>query len=201
MRSLRLTVKETVMPRFYRIIQAGFFIKTHMGESVMELLCGQFELTEQYIDEKVSTLFLDNKPVDNIREAIIREGSTMALSSAMPGLVGAAMRRQGFYAPLRSAIAYDKKERLSPDAEEKYGLLRVKLFNVLMKDLGLPLLKKGVYLRTMDFVDFLATESESFFEGCVEVLCEGDRLDPLSLKEPGWSQGSEWVFLEVNVCK
>ena len=56
---------------------------------------------------------LDGKPVDDIGAALVQDGSTLALSAAMPGLVGATLRRGGAYSSFRSAITYHETgERL-----------------------------------------------------------------------------------------
>jgi len=62
------------------------------------------------VKEKISTIFLDGKAVDSPETALLREGSTLALSSAMPGLAGAILRRDGPYASLRSSITIESLE-------------------------------------------------------------------------------------------
>ena len=63
--------------------------------------------------EKIQSIMLDGKPVDDIGSAMIHDGSVLALSAAMPGLVGATLRRGGAYASFRSAITYHEPEKLA----------------------------------------------------------------------------------------
>ena len=61
----------------------------------------------------------------------------LALSAAMPGLVGATLRRGGTYAAMRAAITRAAERGAAAAREEP--LVRVKLFNLLIDELG-PLL-------------------------------------------------------------
>jgi hypothetical protein len=195
LKTLCLVVNPTLVPRFYGILQAGFWVKGSAGESVGEVLCGQLGLSVEYVNERISTVFLDGKPVDDIDSAIVREGSTLALSSAMPGLVGATMRRKGFYASFRNAITHREEGERSP---EKEGLFRVKLFNLLMAELGPLFLERGIYLKSGEVEEFLANQAEVFFDACKDIVFEGRSLAPSLLRKTGWSAGSQWT--QVRVC-
>ncbi len=77
--------------------------------------------------------------MDNLTTAIIRNGSVLALSSAMPGLAGATLRRGSIYASLRNSINYEEKNELTQKMD---GVITVKLFNVLINELGPVLLQR-----------------------------------------------------------
>ena len=99
------------------------------------------------MDGRISTIFIDSKPVDDLNTAVIEDGATLALSCAMPGLVGAVMRRGGLLSSFRSGISYShtvKKDTLRP------GCIRVKLFNMLIKELGPVFLKAGIEVDVAD---------------------------------------------------
>ncbi len=93
---------------FFQFLQGGFFLGASVGCSIHELLCEQLGLGEEYVLQRITTLFLDGKPVDDIDSAVVRDGATLSLSAAMPGLVGAAMRRGGAFASLRSSITAER---------------------------------------------------------------------------------------------
>ncbi|NJL58424.1 MAG: hypothetical protein HC887_00995 [Desulfobacteraceae bacterium] len=59
------------------------------------LLCDILEIPKDYVLNRISTIFLDGKPVDCLDTAFVRNHSVVSLSAAMPGLVGAVMRRGG----------------------------------------------------------------------------------------------------------
>jgi len=44
-------------------------------------------LDEDYVTQRISTIFLDGKPVDDIDTLLVRDGAVLSLSAAMPGLV------------------------------------------------------------------------------------------------------------------
>ena len=128
--------------------------------------------------------------MDSIDSAIIREGSTLALSSAMPGLVGAGMRRGGYYSVLRNTITYNEPGDCKP---EKEGLLKIKIFNLLLPQLGPIFLERGVYVQTLELTRFLVGQPSGFFESLRKVMLEGELLEISLLTRPGWSGEDEWI--------
>jgi hypothetical protein len=129
-----------------QIAQKGFMVKAELGISIREFLRRQ-GIPDRYVEETITTLFIDGKPVDDIDAAHIKEGSTLSLSAAMPGLVGATMRRAGVYSGLRSAISYHENQELRAVGEGPHeGFIRIKLFNRLLKDLVPVFFEKGVYV-------------------------------------------------------
>ena len=156
-----------VLPWFNELLQRGFYVTNSVGITIQEFLTRQIGLSKEYIGQKLSTILLDGKIVGDIGSAIIKRGSVLALSSAMPGLVGAAMRRGGVYSALRNSITY--QETGNP-CVLKEGTVHMKLFNLLMNDLGPHLLKKGILVRSMDLADFLSKRSEAFWTGCRNIF-------------------------------
>jgi len=191
-----LVMDSAAIPRLYRILQAGFFMRSQVETTVSAFLKDQLGLSDQYIEARINTVFLNSKPVDNIEAAIVKEGSTLALSSAMPGLVGAAMRRKGFYASFRSAITY--RDAATGGTIAKEGVVRLKLFNLVMADLGPSLLTRGVYVRARDFGEFLAGQHCRFYEAIAEATVDGQPIEPASLGKTELLAGVEWT--EVRAC-
>lgn len=122
------------------LFQKGIRIDIETGCTVKSLLMEQWSIPSDYISERISTLFLNGKPVDDIEKTRVRKGAVLALSSAMPGLVGAVMRRGGFYASLRSGITY---HQTTVDAGIQTGTITVKLFNLLIGELGPGFVRRG----------------------------------------------------------
>jgi hypothetical protein len=193
---VRLLLSPAAVHLLHTALQAGFLIRSEIGVSVSSFLKDHLGLSPRYIEERINTVFLNGKPVDDIETAIVEEGATLALSSAMPGLVGATMRRKGFYASLRSAISYDDKAGAST---VKNGIIRLKLFNLLMADLGVPLLKKGIFIRLDDFCNFLARRPRPFHEAVEEATLDGRPINPTSIDGADLRAVAEWV--EVRVCE
>ena len=66
-------------------------------------------LSPEYVDKRIQTLFLNGKAIDNPDTALLKEDSTLALSAAMPGLLGATLRKGSYYARMRNEISYQEQ--------------------------------------------------------------------------------------------
>ena len=168
-------------------------VKVQVGSNIESLLCQQFGLSQEYLEKRIQTIFLDGKPVDDVDSAIVKQGSTLALSAAMPGLVGATLRRGGYYAQMRSQISY-REETGSQAIHE--GMIFLKLFNVLLKELGPSLLKRGISIKGKDLSDFFKRQLDDFWAGCKEAKLDGEKIDLETLKEINWAD--RHVFLQVR---
>jgi hypothetical protein len=113
----------------------------------------------------------------------------------MPGLVGATMRRGGRYALFRGSITY-RETGAACEAEE--GLVRLKLFNLLLDELGGGFLKRGILVASSDLADFLKGQTEDFWKGCRYVSLDGAAVNPKSLMDPERLSGHDRVFLTVS---
>jgi hypothetical protein len=176
--TLRLRISSAEKSRFSGIIQKGFGINTMVGVSIKTFLCDFAALDLRYIQERISTIFLDGMAVDNIEEAIISEGSILALSSAMPGLAGATLRRDGVYASLRESITYREK---AGNGRIKDGLITLKLFNLLIDDIGPVFLQKGIIVKSRELQSFFIEQPESFWRNCSEILLDRRPVDHKNL--------------------
>lgn len=132
--------------QFRFVLQKGFGVSIHPGCSLKKLLTHQFNITGHYIDSRIKTVFLNYKPVDNYETAMIYDGDILALSTAMPGLVGATFRSGGVLSPFRSQVSYRNRENLKNEPQQ--GKLTLKLFNHLADELGQPFLEKGILISS-----------------------------------------------------
>jgi hypothetical protein len=129
---------------FFPLLQKGVTVPATVGCTLKSLLCDQFAIPAEYVTDRITTIFLDNSPVDDLDRTIIQDGSRVTLSAAMPGLVGATMRRGGFYAALRQGISHVMG---SGAAAGESGTVRVKLFNLLLAEIGPLVLARGLMLE------------------------------------------------------
>ena len=190
---LCLTIEEELIPAFYVLLSQGFTVKVRVGCTMRELLQRQLGLSADYIEQRLQTIFLDGKAVDNIDTAVVRNGSTLALSAAMPGLAGATLRRGGAYASMRSQISHGKS-KLSDHIKE--GELVLKLFNLVARELGPMFLAKGVWLKGKSLQGFLQKAPDSFQAGCRAAELNGQPLDIDSLDKLEWDQ--QEIFVTVK---
>ncbi len=162
---------------FSPLLQSGVYLHSrNIGQSVRVFLTGQLQLNDKYIGDRISTIFLDGMPVDDLDAALLKNGSRLALSSAMPGLVGATMRQRGSLASLRSAITY----RADESCEQGEGLICMKLFNLVMREIGKKILRAGVYVRPKAFQELL-TGQHMLFQDCVAIFLNGSAAAPEEL--------------------
>lgn len=137
---------------FFPMLQKGVEVPAIVGCSLKSLLIDQFAIPPNYVTDRITTVFLDNRPVDNLEQAIIQDGSRVTLSAAMPGLVGATMRRGGYYAALRQGISHAAG---NVTASGTCGTIRVKLFNLLLGELGPLVLAHGLFLKQDELEELL----------------------------------------------
>src|SRR5262245_26052282 len=107
---LTIVGDEKLIASFYLLLQQGVTIRRRVGGSVDIFLRQEIGAVQETI-EKIQSIVLDGKPVDDIASALVHDGSVLALSAAMPGLVGATLRRGGAYSSFRSGITYHETEK------------------------------------------------------------------------------------------
>ena len=168
-------------------------VKVQAGYSIKTFLCEQLGLGPEYVEKRIQTLFMDGKPVDDIDSAIVKDGSTLALSAAMPGFVGAVLRKGGYYASMRSTISYREVREFEPSQEATVFL---KPFNILLREIGPTLHKKGLWIQGKDLEDFMKRQSDDFWAGCKRATVDGKEADLKKLSECKWTDRE--VFLQLR---
>ena len=160
---------------FFPIMQRGFFVTAWLPCTAGNLLHEQFGIDSAYIAERITTIFIDGKAIDDPDEALVSDHSTIALSAAMPGVVGASMRRGSFYAAMRDAVTYTGREIPS---ESFAGVVRIKIFNLLLTELGPGFLKRGIIMTPSDLSEIFPNQTDSIRqEGGVSAK-NGQPVDP-----------------------
>ncbi len=191
--NLSLTLEKTLIPVFYQLLSKGFVINARTGYTIKELLCGQVGIKEDYLEERIQTIFLDNKTVDDVNSTVILEGSILALSAAMPGVLGATLRKGGWYAPMRRQISHDKD--ITSDLHKK-GEVTIKLFNLILRELGPLFLERGIRVNGEDFYDITARNEKVFMTGCKKAVKDGNDIIPEKLMEVEWEE--KQVLLQIK---
>ncbi len=193
---LAFIVDEALIARFFLLLQQGVKIRSRVGCSVDAFLREELGAGHAMI-EKIQSIVLNGKPVDDIGAAVVHDGSVLALSAAMPGLVGATLRRGGAYSSFRSAITYHETEKAFPPG---VGWVSIKLFNLLMAELGPGLLRQSVLIKAADLSDFLAERSGEFRQGC-SALLDDKAIDIRILGGSTALAGKEQVLLTVAAVR
>lgn len=190
---LCLIVSDDLMPLSLRLLSQGVIIFIQTGSSLKELLCGQLSIQEEYLDERIKTIFLNSKAVDDVNSAIVESDSTLALSGPMPGLAGATFRRGGFFSGMRSQISYDKALSSAPKGT---GKIRLKLFNLVLKELGPTFLERGVWIKQKQLQDFISENVDQLTKGCISAKIDGQDIESTEISNIDFT--SMMVQLQVT---
>lgn len=164
---------------FSHLLQGGVNIPARVECTLGNFLHEQLGLSREYVSERVTTIFVDGKATDSLEDTIVKNGSTIALSVAMPGVVGATLRRGSFYAAMRNDITSANAKKLGSCMN---GSVSVKLFNLLLKELGPFLLDRGIYISPSNLSEFFRLLPDNLLHSCREVMINGKGAGPDSLR-------------------
>jgi len=192
--SVEVTVTRSAIGLCYPLLQKGVALSITVGVSIMELLTSQFGIAPEYIKNKIQTIFLDGVPVDDEEMTIIEDGVTLALSSAMPGLAGAILRKGSHLKRMRREISSVVPEDITTVHR---GEITMKFFNLLLPDLGRLFLEKGVWVDGKD-VQELIKRCHYAGNGLIGVIVNGVPF-PLEKLNGVGEQVVGRVFLTVKI--
>lgn len=133
-------------------LQGGFLVSSIEGLTITSFLTTSCDISETYIREKIKTIFHNGNPVDDPNCTRLQHGSIVAVSGAMPGLVGAMMRMGSPYAAMRESIT-DRSENIIETGHSIY--VKLKLFNVILNDLWSGFLRKGVIFEKEKIIQLI----------------------------------------------
>lgn len=185
-----------LLSAFHGLLQAGFLVTCTVGTSIRKVFCDQFGINQGTVEEKISTIFLDGKPVDDIDSTTVKNGATLALSGAMPGLVGATLRRKSPLASFRQTISSRHGQE---HGEGGTGTIRIKIFNILITVLGPVFLERGIFLAGHVLKPFFANLPSGFWESCRTITINNQALPGSASKEKVLAAvDRRWVRLTVS---
>jgi hypothetical protein len=194
--AIRFFIGPSALSWFNEILQRGFFLIDPVGISIEEFLVKQIGLSRKCIGHKISTIFLDGKIVHDIGSAIIKSGSVLAFSSALPGFVGASLRSGSISQSAGESRA--SREINSPDSGDR-GVFCVKLYNLPMLELGPSFMRRGILLRSAGIEEFLKTQPDFFWRDGNKILLNGKQIDPVSVDAKNFIGAYEWLRLSIRL--
>ena len=163
-RSLEIELASELLRFFFPLLQSGVETEVRVGCTIKQLLTEQFGIAADYLASRITTVFLNHKAVDKVETAVVRDGAVLALSGAMPGLVGATMRTGGYYSAMRGSMTYTDQGQIP---KEHLGRIQLKLFNLLLEELGPRVLLRGILFSGNRLKEFIALLPEEFrWRGC-----------------------------------
>ncbi len=181
---------------FTQLLQQGVMFETPEGTTINDLLCEQLMVDPDYLSRMIKTIFLNGKPVDDVKAATIKQDSVIALSPAMPGLVGATFSRGTILSSLRSSITH--KDETDAITSGRPVLVKIKLFNLIIKGLGSDFLKKGVWLEKDDIIPVIKKLTD-ISQSDIQEITKEDRIITLDeLAALAWEEEPKLVWLNVS---
>jgi hypothetical protein len=194
---LRLHFQKDPITSFFPLLQKGFYIRVNTN-NLMDILCQTCGLDPDQVRGRIQTLFLNGKPVDDIPGTDVHDGDCLALSAAMPGLVGATMRSGGVLAGFRNSISH---RTMGPQFKKSGGVLLIKLFNLLIKEMGPRFLRQGILISAGDLQTLLRSPTQIQWKDCNEAELDSRRIAIDTLAAMDWDSDEGLVCLEVTSGK
>ena len=191
--NLSLTAEPRLFEKFLQLLQKGVKVTARIGSTVRSFLCDDLGVSPEYVDKRIQTLFLNGKAIDNPDTALLKEDSTLALSAAMPGLLGATLRKGSYYAKMRSEISYQEQ---NTGISVHEGFVLLKLFNLLPAEIGPSVLARGIWLKGEELNHFLKELPDEVLGMCSEAKADGQAVN---LKDFGEKSSKyELVLLRIQ---
>jgi hypothetical protein len=184
--------------QFALLLQAGFSVLVEGVCTLREFICEQMNICGVYTEKNIQTIFLDGLTVDDLDRAYVRSGSRIALSAAMPGLVGAILRRGGPYAAMRRDITH-KLQDIKLDGTP--FMVTVRLYNLIGRDLARAFLTHGIHISKDRFIEFLRGRPASFHTDLLAAELDGRPLAGLDADSLDRTWTCEELFLQLSPDK
>ncbi len=128
------------------IMQSGVGLSATVGLPLSVFLASELELTEKELDF-IDVLLIDGMPVDDPSQAVIEEGSRLALAAGLPGIAGLAMKKNSAVRALRGGITH----RRHTEAKPATGRVTLALYSLVLPALGGHFLRRGIYVSAGQF--------------------------------------------------
>jgi hypothetical protein len=112
----------------------------------------------------------------------------------MPGFVGAAFRKGGFYAAMRGSITHVAESGATASQE---GFFLLKLYNFVAKELGPLFLESGIWLPRQDVEELFQGRRDDFRSSCKGCTIDGREVDLAYFLKMEWLQQVSLVRLRV----
>jgi len=182
---------------FYPVLQQGFKVPVMVGCSLKSMLCDQFDVTPEYMSDRIKTIFLNGKPVDDVESALVLDGAVLALSAAMPGLVGAAFRRGGPLSIFRSSISH----RNEPDKSDisRQGMITLKFFNLLVSEMGPTFLERGILVKSAVIKNLIEEKKAGQQTSFKSITINGQETGPDGMNSLELNDNRELIHVTVKI--
>ncbi len=188
-------VDPSQIERLIPLFGTGVGIVTQSGIALMTMLCDQLGIDRDYVDQRVQTIFVNGRAVDRVDQVSLPADAVVALSAAMPGLVGATFRKQGMLAAFRKDISHVSDAAVQIDRHDT--VVTLKLFNLVARELAPELLRRKVWLKGRSLPDLLKAlySGQQVPDGTV--VWDHRVLTGQEMARFQWPDG--WVALDLEI--
>jgi hypothetical protein len=188
-----LTMPENAVSRVFPLFGEGILVQGTDGETVEDFLVKTAGIPPAYLKERVQTVFLNGRALDDFNTARVTDGATLALSAAMPGLAGAVLRRGGVYAAMRRQISQDASSAAAGAGDI---IITLKLFNMIAAELGPGFLQRGILIPGGRWRDFVERQGRWAWDGCRSATADGQPVEISRIAE--LIANRQWVRLSIH---
>lgn len=175
--TLEIHLPQRLLSLMRLVLARGIGYQAPAGISVSRFLEQHLRLDADFIQNRIQTIFINGQPVDDPEGTRIHAPCSIALSAAMPGLFGAAFRKDGQYRAMRRSCPTGQP---GPEKSESDAMVpvTVKCFNQVAEAVGDDLLDRGVCMDAGDFLQFWNSQHTVLESGCLGVWMDGAQIDP-----------------------
>lgn len=196
---VEFSVPEAQFELFFPLLRQGVTVLARDGQAVQELLSRDLGLSQETIQSRVQTVFVNGHPVDDLQTTTLEEGAVLSLSAAMPGLLGACMRVDSPYARMRDSISQSQSAQEKDRAETATIGVTLRLFNFMAKEIGPCVLSRGVVVEPERVLELVGRATENGLWGAgLSMTVDGQPMnpvhDPLAARFASWKR----VFVLVR---
>lgn len=191
--AVTLSMSPNAVSRLFPLFGEGILIHGRDGETVEDFLVKTAGIPPGYLKERVQTVFLNGRALDDFNTARMADGATLALSAAMPGLAGAVLRRGGAYAPMRRQISRDASSAAAGGGDI---IVTLKLFNMIASELGPEFLRRGIRIPGDRLRGFVERQGRWAWNGCRSATADGQPIEITRIADLIATR--RWVRLSIH---
>jgi hypothetical protein len=188
---ITLNCPDDSLLRLVTVLQSGFLHRCRQGETIFSCLLGLKGFTREYIDKEIQTIFYNGDALDDLEAELSGDRPIIALSSAMPGLAGAILKRNSPCGILRKTRTVEHS-----GAADRLLDVVIKLFNTVALDRGPTLFQQGIIIKSSDLSSFLALRP-GLLESFNNITLTGGAISSADLL--GSISGHRLVTIKVSV--
>lgn len=145
---LSLSVPKIELSVWMPILGNGIGFPITSDTVLKTFLCDQIGIHSDYLEHRIQTILVNGRAIDEVNQVHLANGDVIALSAAMPGLVGATLRMGSHLAEMRRTITHPRGA--TKNNGEQNGVITLKLFNLVAAEIGPMMLNGPVLLKQKD---------------------------------------------------